>query len=64
MPDESRDGGRLPPPRPPSRDYASLYLALCTCGGPQPSRDRSKADEHMTWCAYRQEVEPDAEERE
>jgi hypothetical protein len=45
-----------------ARDYASLYIALCTCAGPQPSRMNARADEHGRECPYRREVEGEAEE--
>lgn len=39
------------------RDYTSLYVRLCDCAGPQPSREKPRADEHREDCPYRREVE-------
>ena len=52
MLDDEDDGDEVSP-----RDYVSLYFALCRCAGPQPSRERHRADEHDADCPYRKEVE-------
>lgn len=39
------------------RDFPTLYVRLCDCGGPQPSLNRHRADEHGRECPYRKEVE-------
>jgi hypothetical protein len=46
----------------PGRDYATLYMSLCNCAGPQPSRMNARADEHERACPYRMEVEGRVEE--
>ena len=38
------------------RKNMELFM-LCTCGGPQPSMNNSRADEHRKDCPYRVEVE-------
>ena len=43
------------------RDYPTLYLRLCDCGGLQPSYDNPRADEHREDCPYRVEVEGDVD---
>ena len=40
-----------------ARDYITLFTQLCDCAGPQPSRERSRAEEHAADCPYRMEVE-------
>lgn len=42
-------------------DYPSLYIELCRCAGPQPSRTNPRIDEHDRECPYRVEVEGGAE---
>jgi hypothetical protein len=34
-----------------------LYLRLCGCSGPQPGTSGSRAEEHLSDCQYRREVE-------
>jgi hypothetical protein len=36
-----------------------LLFIRCNCGGPQPSLNNSRADEHRDDCPYRIEVECD-----
>jgi hypothetical protein len=55
MVDAKDEGGE-----PERRDYTALFLAWCTCAGPQPSRTSPRADEHSPQCPYRREVEGDA----
>jgi hypothetical protein len=45
----------------PARDYVTLWLRLCGFGGPQPSRDNQRADEHANDRRYRVEVEGDVD---
>lgn len=46
----------------PERDYTALYLQLCNCAGPQPSRTNARGDEHALDCPYRLEVDGDVDE--
>lgn len=46
------------------RDYTSLYIERCDCAGPQPSPEKSRADEHAKDCPYRVEVEGDGDSSE
>lgn len=39
-----------------SRDYVTLFIRLCNCAGPQPSKTSARADEHDKECPYRLEV--------
>lgn len=43
----------------PTRDYPSLFMKLCSCGGTQPSLTDPKIEGHEHWCRYRIEVERD-----
>jgi hypothetical protein len=38
------------------------WVELCDCGGPQPSLDNPKADEHAGDCKYREAVEKGGDE--
>ncbi len=48
---ETEDDGRTE-----LRRLMSLFMQ-CDCGGPQPSRNNPRADEHARECPYRVEVE-------
>jgi hypothetical protein len=41
------------------RELTALWLRLCNCGGPQPSRDNPRMEDHLRDCPYRLEVEGD-----
>lgn len=50
-----------PAARKTTRDYPSLFIQLCRCGGTQPSLTDPKVDGHERWCPYRIEVEADGD---